>query len=168
MFCSSCSLGIHHLHVLQDLCSRCFTLEVFLPPLQLLEGLGSTVCKNAFHLQVSAVYAQGNLEGIGFYFKTLFGSNKNSRLSFSNKKISLVKGITLGFHYFSFFNIQYFTVKMLFLFKCHVPRTGNSIHSYGHLQHTPLALLCLVWATVRGGKGKKQAWFLRSGWNFFL
>lgn len=92
MFCSSCSLGIHHLLVLQDLCSCCFTLEVSLPPLQLLAGLGSTVCKNAFHLQVSAVYAQGSLEGIGFYFKTLFGSNKNSRLSFSNKKYEFLKG----------------------------------------------------------------------------
>lgn len=78
MFCSPCSLGIHHLLVLQDLCSRYFTLKISLSPLQLLAGLGSTVCKSDFHLQVSALYAQGRREGIGFYFKTLFGSNKNS------------------------------------------------------------------------------------------
>jgi len=82
MFCPSCSLGIHHLLVLQDLCSSCFPLEVSLPPLQLLAGLGSTACKSAFHLKASAVYAQGSLERIGLYFKTLFGSNKNSRLKF--------------------------------------------------------------------------------------
>lgn len=84
--CSSCSLGIHHLLVLQDLCSHCFTVEASLPPLQLLAGLGSPICKNAFRLQVSVVYAQGSLEGIGFHFETLFGSYKNSRLNFLNKK----------------------------------------------------------------------------------
>lgn len=78
MLFPSCSLGFHHCLVLQDLCSCYFTLEVSLPLLQLLAGLGSSVCKNAFHLQVRAVYAQSSLEGIVFYFKTLFGSNKIS------------------------------------------------------------------------------------------
>lgn len=166
MFCPSCSLGFHHCLVLQDLCSHYFTPEVSLPLLQLLAGLGSSVCKNAFHLQVPAVYAQSSLEGIDFYFKTLFGSNKVSWLSFSNKKIRVVKGITLGFHYFSFFSIQYFTVKMLYPLNLHIPMSPlpeqaipSSLTGICSAQHRSLALLCIAWTTVRGGKGKIQTDF---------
>lgn len=74
--------------------------------------------------------------------------------------------MTLGFHYFSFFSIQYFTVKILGPFKLPIPTSWlpeyvipSSPTGICNAQHRPLTLLGAGRATARGEKGRSKADF---------